>query len=106
MADKRVKAERSKIKDFRQIPAPDLPSTGAPKKHRDKPWIVWERYSEEYCAEMSSWGRRPEWVTDAWRVRGRYEKEDVAKAAMEQFGRQYTGDYLEFRVRHREVGDE
>ena len=106
MADKQVKAERSKIKSFRQMPAIDLPSNGTPKKKRDRPWLVEERYNAEYIGEMSSWGRCPKWVNDEWRIRGKYTHEHIAQAAIAQFERQYTGGHIEFRVRHREVADE
>ena len=106
MSDKRAKAERSKIKDFRQLPALDLPSNGAPKKKRDKPWLVEERYTDEYIGEMSSWGNPPNWVTEDWRERGKYVDESIAHAAVAQFESQSTGGHKMYRVRHREVEDE
>jgi len=106
MSDKQVKAERSKIKDFKQMPAFDLPSNGTPKKKRDKPWIVEEKYSDEYLGEMASWGNPPPWANDGWRVRGRYVNEAIAHAAVAQFESQITGGHLEYRVKHREDGDE
>ena len=106
MSNKQAKAEKSKIKDFRQLPAPDRPSTGAPKKHRDKPWLVEERYSDDYIGEMSSWGNPPNWVTEDWRERGKYVDESIAHAAVAQFESQSTGGHKLYRVRHREVVDE
>jgi len=106
MSNKQAKAEKSKIKDFRQIPALDLPSNGAPKKKRDRPWIVEERYSDDYIGEMSSWQHCPDWVNEDWRVRGKYIDESIAHAAVAQFESQGTGGHKLYRVRHREVADE
>lgn len=89
----------TKLKQFSQIPQPKPPK-------RDRPWIVEERFTDEYVGEMSSWNCCPDWVNDEWRVRGSYLDESIAGAAAEQFGKQITGGHMEYRVRHREDGDE
>ncbi len=100
MSDKLTKIERSRAKDGRQTPAPDAPSSGKPKRKRDRPWIVEEKYTDEYISSrppdfMIAWWRH-------WRKRGTYSSEAVAMEAVEMFRTQYMADIMEYRVRHRD----
>lgn len=71
-------------------------------KKKPRPWVVEERYTDEYIAEMSSWGRPELWVNDEWRFKSSHSIKEIAESAMSILESQYTGNYVQFRIRNTE----
>lgn len=93
MSDPKAKAERSKAKDARQMPAPGIvPKRKPSKKHN--PWRVEYKWSEsKRLARMFSWAHE-------WPTFGKYRTEEEARAAIEKDKRKH--DYYEYRITYKE----
>jgi hypothetical protein len=89
MANPRAKAERSKAKDKRQMPAKDCTPKRAPGK-KDKPVVVEYRHKPGYYASTLPWGVRE------WTRYGRYRTVDEARTMIENCERKHG--FYEYRI--------
>lgn len=93
MSNQIAKAERSKAKDARQMPAPNARPKHRAKK-KDKPWRVEYKWSEsKHLARMFSWAHE-------WSTFGKYRTEKEARIALENDSRKH--DFYEYRITYKE----
>ena len=86
MSDARAKAERSKAKDARQLPAPEYTPPSPAKK--DKPFIVQYRFKKGHFMEKFGWCE--------WSKFGAYRTQEIAETAIKNDKRK--SDYYEYRI--------
>jgi hypothetical protein len=97
MSCPRAKAERSKAKDLRQIPAPDGPSNGKKKKRRRGPWCVLERVKPDTPRNSifrQLFGRD-------WTVIKRYADPLIAENYVVNMSSKHR-DFFEYKVEYQE----
>lgn len=93
MSDPIAKAERSKAKDARQMPAPDRAVRRGRKKRPHRPWVLWEKpgrwfgwwkagkYTDKWLAERAFYlrERKQQHFKTKWEHQVRHESEGKPK---------------------------
>jgi hypothetical protein len=96
MSNKLAKAERSKAKDARQIPAPDArPRRSNPRNKKERVWAV-EMQGREFKRVEGGWimTSEPDRIYLPW---GKYRTKEIAQEVVDLQNRKYGGN--DFRIR-------